>query len=218
MAKRIRKETILVFSAHSDDFVIGAGGAIASYVQQGKTVRVIVMSYGEMSHPWLKGKVIQKIRSEEAFEAANVIGCKAKFFDLKEGKFEDEFKKKKIEGEILKLIKKEKPIKIFTHSSEDPHPDHRADNDITQELTEKLNYNPELYIYSVWNPVSFRTKYPSLYIKTPKTFFMKLKALNKFKSQKFQAIYPLMIMIFFRAIKDGFKIRSWFGEHFFRIK
>jgi len=54
-----RKESILVFSAHSDDFVIGAGGTIAKYVREGKKVQAIVFTYGEKSHPWLKGEVVQ---------------------------------------------------------------------------------------------------------------------------------------------------------------
>ena len=37
-----KKETIIVFSAHSDDFVIGAGGTIAKYTQEGKKVIAIV--------------------------------------------------------------------------------------------------------------------------------------------------------------------------------
>jgi len=53
MAKKEGKnETILVFSAHSDDFVIGAGGTIAKYTEEGKKVIAVVFSYGERSHPW----------------------------------------------------------------------------------------------------------------------------------------------------------------------
>ena len=36
-----RNETILVFGAHSDDFVIGAGGTIAKYAQEGKLYELI---------------------------------------------------------------------------------------------------------------------------------------------------------------------------------
>ena len=60
-----KKETIIVMSAHSDDFVIGAGGTIAEYIKQGKKVISIVFSYGEKSHPWLKEKVVQKFRIQE---------------------------------------------------------------------------------------------------------------------------------------------------------
>jgi len=80
-----------------------------------------------------------------------------------------------------------------------------------------MDYKPELYVYSVWNPVSFKTQFPSLYVDVTKTFFTKLKALKTFKSQKIHVAYPFFLLMY-RAFKDGIKIRKRFGEHFFRIK
>ena len=108
-----KKETILVFGAHSDDFVIGAGGTIANYTQQGKQVLSIVLSYGENSHVWLKEKVIQKMRAHEALEASKLLGCKTYIFDLKENYFEKEFKEKQLEKKILGMIKTLKPTKKY---------------------------------------------------------------------------------------------------------
>ena len=212
-----KKETILVFGAHSDDFVIGAGGTIANYTQQGKQVLSIVLSYGENSHVWLKEKVIQKMRAHEALEASKLLGCKTYIFDLKENYFEKEFKEKQLEKKILGMIKTLKPTKIFTHSHEDPHPDHKATYNITMELYDKIKgKKPEMYIYSIWNPVSLK-KYPALYVKITKNFSLKLKALKTFRSQKLHVAYPLLLLIF-RAIVEGFKLRTWFGEKFYRVK
>ena len=122
-----------------------------------------------------------------------------------------------LEKELLKKINKEKPTKIFTHSIEDPHPDHKAVYQITLDLYEKLDFKPELYVYSVWNPVSFKTNWPSLYVNITKTFSLKLKALKSFRSQKVHVAYPFLLLLF-RAIKNGFKIRTLFAEKFFRIK
>ena len=196
------KETILVFGSHSDDFVIGAGGTIAKYSQEGKKVISVVFSYGENSHPWLKEKVVQKFRSQEAFEASKLLGCKTIFFDLEEMNFYHDYKKKGVEKELLALIRKEKPTKILTHSKEDPHPDHKAVYKITMELIHKLGKKPELYIYSVWNPISFVTGYPSLYVNITKTFSLKLKALKTFRSQKIHVAYPFFLLVF-NGIKMG---------------
>ncbi len=212
-----RKEKILVFSAHSDDFVIGAGGTIADYTNKRKKVLVLIFSYGELSHPWLKPKVVQKMRSKETFGACKLLKCKAKFFDLREGKFEEDFREKELKTKFIRLIEKYKPTKIFTHSHEDPHPDHKAVHQITLELYGELKEKPELYIYSIWNPVSFKTQYPSLYVNISKTFSTKLKALWRFKSQKVHLLYPVFLLLY-KAVKDGLKMRAWFGEHFFRIK
>lgn len=212
-----KKETVLVLGSHSDDFVIGAGGTIANYTKEGKKVLSIVFSYGEKSHPWLKGNVVKKIRLKEALEASRLLGCQTIFFDLEEMKFYEDYKKKEVEKELLKIINRNKPTKIFTHSNEDPHPDHRAIHKITQELLKKVTFRPELYVYSIWNPVSIRTSWPALYIKISKTFSLKLKALKMFRSQKFHVAYPFFLLLF-RAIKNGLKVRTLFAEKFYRIK
>ncbi len=210
-----KQDTVIVFSAHSDDFVIGAGGTIAKYAKEGKKVLILVMSYGEKSHPWMKDEVTQKFRAEEAFNAAAVLGCQVVFFNLIELKFLEDFKKKKLEQKIKEILHHEQPFKIFTHSNEDPHPDHRATRKITMDVVKKLRLRPEVYQYAIWNPVSFRTHaVPRLYVNITPTFSQKIKALNQFPSQRFQAIYPLSLPIFFRNIITGLKIRTWLAEEF----
>ena len=212
------KETIIVCSAHSDDFVIGAGGTIANYTKAGKSVIAVIFSYGENSHPWLKEEVVQKMRSKETLEASKLLNCQSIFYDLKELNFIEDAKTKKINEQFLQLIKTKKPTKIFTHSNEDPHPDHKAVHQITLNVINSLTSKPpEIYIYSVWNPVSFKTLYPALFSDITETFKLKLESLKTFRSQKVHVAYPFVLLLF-RAIHDGIKIRKRFGEKFFRIK
>lgn len=215
----VSSEVIFVFGAHSDDFVIGAGGTIAKYAAEGKKVISIVFSYGENSHPWIKEKVVQKFRKQEADEASKILGCETHFFDLKELKIYDEYKEKCYEKVLLDMLNEEKPTKIFTHSNEDPHPDHKSVNKIAFELYNQLDYKPkpEFYVYSVWNPVSLKTRYPALYVDITKTFVKKLEALKAFKSQKIHVAYPF-VMLLIRNIKAGISIGKFFGEKYFRIK
>lgn len=216
--RKAKPETVVVFSAHSDDFVIGAGGTIANYIKERKKVIALVMSYGEKSHPWLKEAVVQKMRSQETLAASKLLNCKINFFNLKEFNFKEDFKEKNLERECLKFLERTKPRKIFTHSDEDPHPDHKAVYEITMELYEKLSFKPEVYIYSVWNPVSFKTTRPSLYVDITNTFSTKLEALKTFRSQKVHVAYPFFLLLF-RAIRDGLKMKgAYFAEKFFRIK
>ena len=212
-----KKETILVMGAHSDDFVIGAGGAIKNYTDDGKEVISIVFSYGEQSHPWLKETVIQKMRAKEALDASKLLGCQTYVYDLKEFQFIKDAEEKKFHATIMGFITKYKPTKIFTHSQEDPHPDHRAVHKITMNVFNDINgVKPELYTYSIWNPVSFKTSYPSLYIDITKSFRYKLRALKTFRSQALHVAYPLFLLLY-RAIKNGVKMRKRFGEQFYRI-
>ena len=212
-----KRETIFVFSAHNDDFVLGAGGTIAEYVKEGKEIFVVVFSYGVNSHPWLKEDVVKEMRVEETQEACKILGCRSKFFDLKELKFKESFDKQGVENKLLKILEKKKPTKIFTHSGEDPHPDHQAVHTISMQLWEKMKHKPEIYTYSVWNPVSFKTRFASLYVNISKSFSVKLRAMKTFQSQKVHVAYPV-VLLFWRAIKNGLKMRTKFGEQFYRLK
>ncbi len=212
------KENIIVLSAHSDDFVLGAGGTIANYASEGRNVHAIVFSYGEKSHPWMKKHLVKRMREQEARAAGKILGCTVHFFELEEFKFLETYKEKGVDTAIQDFITKFRPAKIFTHSREDPHPDHRAVNTITLELYDSLHGSkPEVYVYSIWNPVSFRTSYPALYVDVSGTFSTKLKALKKFQSQRIHIIYPFLLLLF-RAVKDGFHIGKKCGEHFFKIR
>ena len=120
-----KKETILVFAAHNDDGVIGAGGTLAKYAKQGKKVKTVVFSYGENSHPHLKPEVIKLTRYKEALEADKILnGSGMAFLELKEMQFQKQAKKHNTKKLIKDIIKHEKPTKIFTHSINDPFPDH----------------------------------------------------------------------------------------------
>ena len=212
-----KRKTIVILSAHSDDFVLGAGGTIAHYAAVGMKVKAIVFSYGEKSHPWLKPAVVQKFRSQEAFRAGKLLGCTVKFLQCHDQRIKEEFTVESKE-KLLEELSQLRPEKIFTHSSEDPHPDHRAVYQITLEIYAQLPVKPELYIYSIWNPVSFRRRFPTLYVDISSTFSKKLEALRAFPSQRFNAIYPLMILVFKRAFFGGLKIRKKFAESFYRIR
>jgi len=150
-------------------------------------------------------------------ESCKILKCKFRFFDLKEGEFVKDAHQKNIHNTLLTIIKQQNPAKIFTHSSEDPHRDHRAVHQITLNLYEQLEKKTELYTYSIWNPVSFKTDYPSFYINISKTFAIKWKSLKPFRSQ-WMFITPLSLLILWRAIIDGFKLRCKFAERFFRIR
>ncbi|MFA6462261.1 MAG: PIG-L deacetylase family protein [Candidatus Woesearchaeota archaeon] len=215
-----KKETILVFGAHSDDFVLGAGGTLAKYKKEGKTVISVIFSFGEKSHPWLRQTIVQQMRSKEAIEASNILGMsRLVFYDLEELKFYEEYQSKNLAKELLALIETEAPTKIFTHSAEDLHPDHQDVYKITIELWKLLpkTVRPEVYTYSIWNPISLDNKYPSLYVNITKYFTQKMRALKTFRSQKVYIVYPIILLLF-RSLKDGLRIRTLFGERFFRIK
>ena len=212
-----KKEFIVVFSAHSDDFVLGAGGTIAKYVQEGKKVTAVIFSQGEKSHPWLKAGVVKKVRCKEAVEAAKLLGCKTVIFDHHDSKVAEDYIRLGTEQQLLRWLEKEKPVKLFTHSGEDIHPDHKAVYRITLDVVERIKTRPEVYIYSVWNPAPLETMYPTFYVPIRTYFGMKLQALRIFRSQQIHISYPVLLLII-RNVWDGIRKGTTFAEKFYRIK
>ncbi|MFC1690810.1 PIG-L deacetylase family protein [Nanoarchaeota archaeon] len=214
-----KKETLLIFGAHSDDFVIGAGGTVAKCNEEGKKVISVVFSYGEKSHPWLKKRETVEMRLRETRNAEKALGSgKSIFLGLNEGNFEKEFKRKKLAEKIKRIVTRNKPDKILLHSKDDPHPDHRALNKIIKQLLTEIRYKGEVYVYDIWGPNIKKGERPKLVVDISKTFKTKIKALRCFESQRFNAILPLIGSVFFKAIANGFKSNTRFAELFYRIQ
>ncbi|MCX8147135.1 MAG: PIG-L family deacetylase [Candidatus Woesearchaeota archaeon] len=213
------KESILVLCAHSDDQVFGVGGTIAKYAQEGKRIIVVIFSYGEKSHPWLKKKVTAKIRVEESKKAEKILGIeKTMFLGIEEGFFERDIKKFNVHDKISRLVKIYKPVKIFTHAADDPMPDHSALNKFVVNLCNEINYKGEVYSFDVWTPVKIKERnIPALYVDINKTFHKKIEALRCFKSQ-WMSMISLLWSVYYRAIKNGLKANCRYAEVFYKIR
>lgn len=214
-----KKENILVICAHSDDQILGPGATIAKYSKEGKNIHTIIMSYGINALPWLKENVAKRTRIREAKCADKIIGGKSvEFFNLIEGKFLEEYKEKKIDKKLAKILLKLRPTKIFIHSFIDPHPDHRATYKITREVIKTTRLKPDIYMFDIWNPITVKKSHlPRMYVDITDTFKIKTKALKCFPSQ-WSSMIALTWNVYVKAIIHGFHIHKKFGERFFKIR
>jgi len=212
-------KNILVICAHPDDEVFGAGGTIAKYSKEGFNVDVLIFSYGEQSHPWIKKYVVIETRKKESKEASKVIGIRnAEFFGLREGFFEEDSKRNNIYKKIAEIIREKKPVKIFTHSIDDPHPDHKIVHNTVLASMDKSGIKCDVYTFDIWNPINIRkTENPKLYVDISKTFGKKLEALKCFKSQKVSMI-SLLWSVYLRAVTHGIENRTRFAEVFYKVR
>jgi LmbE family N-acetylglucosaminyl deacetylase len=209
---------VLVITAHPDDEVFGVGGTIAQFVKQDKKVTVVCFSYGEKSHIWLKKNYTAKMRKAEAAQARKILGYKNEIFlRVDEGEFLE--KSAKVARDRLKsIIRRKKPDQIFTHSSHDPHEDHRAINRIVRRIVDQLGCTCDVYTFDVWNVINLRRRdYPLLYVDISDTFRKKIQALRCFKSQ-WSSIVPLIGFVYARAIINGLNHDVRFAEKFYKIK
>ena len=213
------KGNILIFCAHPDDEVFGAGGTIAKLAKQGFKIKTVVFSYGEQSHPWIKKRFVVETRVKESNEASKVIGSeRAIFLALREGYFKEDAKKRNVEKYLSGLIKKTSPKKIFTHSIDDPHPDHRIAYETTLNSVRKSGKQCSVYTFDIWNPLNVvKRKNPRMYVDISDTFGIKINALKCFKSQTASMI-SLLWSVYVRAVKNGIENKSRFAEVFYKAK
>lgn len=215
-----KNKAILAVCAHSDDQIIGAGGSLAKFADEGYDVKIVILSKGELSHPLQKENYTVKTRIKESEEAGRVIKAKEViFFNLNEGSFLEEYRKKGAFQKLREIMNKDRPAKIFTHSYDDIHKDHRNTFTITMEAIESIDgYNPEVLTFDIWNLIeSKKTKHPAYYIDVTKYVGTKIKALQCFKSQKVSMI-SLFFRIYVGLFLNGIRIGKPFAEKFYKVK
>ncbi|MFH1072315.1 MAG: PIG-L deacetylase family protein, partial [Nanoarchaeota archaeon] len=222
--KRIQKggqNSILVICAHSDDEIFGVGGTCAKYAKEGKPIYTVIFSYGERSHPHFKPAVARKMRMDEARKADKIIGGSGVIFlGLHEGKFREEFQEKQLAKFLAGLIRKHDPEKIFTHSSDDAHADHRAVHRIVLDVFDSLHCSANVYTFDIWNLFSFKQHdTPKLVVDITETFKKKRDALRCFRSQINVFSYAVLnnflyLAVFAKAILNGIKNDCRYAEVF----
>ena len=214
------QERILFLCSHNDDQLVGAGGTIAKYSKEGKKIVTIIFSFGEFSMPHMQEKITRKTRVLESRRASKIIGeSEVCYLGLTEGQFGKEIEEKKIYDKIKYIVKKINPSKIFTHSIDDPHPDHRAVYYFTIKLAEKMVFSGELYSFNIWNFfLNLKSRHlPKLVVDVSETFKLKVEALNKHKSQ-LPAIMALMWSIYAQALWNGIESNARYAEVFYKVK
>ena len=126
-ARDIMKENhnILIFEAHSDDCVIGMGGAVQYLKDLGYNIVLITFTTGETAYPSVEMKEnIASIRKKENENALSIIGVDQHIqWDYGCQAVEDT---REVHQKCIEEIRRTRPRFIFTHSPDDKHRDHRA--------------------------------------------------------------------------------------------
>ncbi|MBU1198961.1 MAG: PIG-L family deacetylase [Nanoarchaeota archaeon] len=222
------KGSILVICAHSDDQIIGPGGTIAKYAKEGYDVYTIILSFGEFVQPHVKREIISKTRIKESQKADKIIGGKGVvFMGLKENKFEKDLHERGLEKNFKNLIRKYKPVKIFTHAPDDALNDHRATYRMVLKTYKEMNLRADLYTFDVWHLFNLKKRYrPKFVVDTTDTFKIKMKALRVFKSQiDLSTFYNylvlnnfLFILINIRDLLKGISNNTKYAEVFHKVR
>jgi N-acetylglucosamine malate deacetylase 1 len=213
------RPAVIAFCAHNDDHLIGAGGTLAQYAREGIDVVIVIFSYGESTHPWLHRQAAIKMRVEESKRADRILGAnRLYYFGLAEGSFLEEIKTKKIAQRIKRMITIVRPQKIFTHSPDDPHPDHRAVFNTITAIMDESRYQCDVYSFDIWNPFNIRMRdKPKLVVDITPTFQVKIRAFRVHKSQ-WLARATMMPAVYIRALWNGLENGVRYAEVFVKLR
>ena len=176
---------ILICVAHPDDEVLGCGGAVASYVENGDEVISVIFTYGENSSLFQSPKSLANARIKESVTAGKILGVnKIHFLGLPDSNLSREIQDSKIQKKVGDLLKKYNPDIILTHSLDDGHPAHISVAKLIKKKATRRKLNARIYTFNNWSPIRSKNIHkPKLVIDTSKYLNKKRKALKAFKTQ-----------------------------------
>lgn len=126
----IKKNKVLVFSAHPDDEVLGCGGTIAYHAKKGDEVFVCYLSEGVSARFDINNKAkLEKekaLREAMAFKAAKILNFKiVEFIGMPNLRMEDQ-SKLDITKQIIAINKKVNPSIVYMNFPGDLNTDHKV--------------------------------------------------------------------------------------------
>ena len=175
-------KSVIVFSPHPDDDILGCGGTIVKHVNAGAYVTIVYMTSGEAA-TWPEGpEELARLREKEAHRAANKLGVHELLF-LREPDSDLQPSQKNI-AKIMDILNEYKPDILYVPHLSDSHPDHVATHNIVLKATKRLLVNeqywmPIIFGYEVWTPL----RHISHAIDISKEIKLKLDALGEHKTQ-----------------------------------
>lgn len=219
---------ILVILAHPDDAELCCAGTLLTSIEEGLKVGMVDLTKGELGT-----RGTDKIRLEEAANAAKVIGAEFRFnLGLRDGFINSD---EESLMRVVEQIRKHRPKIIITNSKVDRHPDHEAASRLVKKACflsglVKINTSFEGKNQAPWRPksilYSIQNNYvdPDFVIDITKFYDKKIEAINCFKSQfydpkskepkSFISSKEFMNFINSRAIEMGHSIGTVYGEGF----
>ncbi|MCF8365316.1 MAG: glycosyltransferase [Bacteroidales bacterium] len=150
--KVVPKGKTLVFAPHPDDEILGCGGAIARYIQQGDEVKVVIVTDGGFPvNESQKTADYPETRKQESLAAAKILGYgRPDFLDFKDGFLKAD---EELIASLHQIIIDFEPQNIFLPSDTEIHPDHLALNKAAVEAAKRFPENINLFFYEIGQPL-----------------------------------------------------------------
>jgi len=148
----MRKDTILVLAAHTDDGELGCGGTIARFVEEGKEVYYVAFSTAGAPEPYTP-----EVVKAEITRAMQVLGIPEErliLFDYEIRKLG--YRRQEILDDLIRLKREIDPEIIFLPCGYDIHQDH---NTVHKEGLRAFKEFTILGYELFWNNITFHSSH-----------------------------------------------------------
>lgn len=212
---------ILVIAPHPDDEVLGCGGTIAKHVRKGDELHLCIVTKAytpDWSEEFLKN------RPKEIAKSNKILGIqKTYFLDYPTVKL-DTIPQNKLNKSISAVVNEVKPDIVYIPHKGDINKDHRLIFEASLVALRPVNHIVKKIVsYEVISETAWGQELglfaPTIYENISKTFEIKIKAMESYKSELRQYPHPRSLMaIEALARKRGSEISVEFAEAFMLIR
>ena len=220
----MKKNKILIIAAHPDDEVLGCGGTVARFVQNGYDAYTLILGEGitardEQRNRSRRAKEIRELKAEIP-KANRIMGVKKIYsHDFPDNRFDSVSLL-----DVIKVVERTKnevnPQIIFTHYRKDLNVDHQityravmtATRPLPQESVKEI-YSFEILSSTEWNyPSTFQ---PDIFFDIEDTLSRKLRAVREYRTELRDFPHPRSIEgIQMNAKHWGMKVGLKYAEAF----
>lgn len=191
-------KSVLVIAAHPDDELLGVGGTIRKFANQGISCHAVIIGEGITSRSDKRDEADAKdllMLKEDARKAADVVGYQTiDFCELPDNRL-DGMDLLDVIKVVSKYVEKHKPDTIFTHHHGDLNIDHRivceavitACRPVGDYFVEKI-YAFETPSSTEWNYTYEQPFIPNVYIDVTDTVEAKVDGMRCYRSES--AVFP----------------------------
>ena len=213
------KNNILIFAAHPDDEILGCGGVIQKYKEEGQIVIVCIVTDGSSSQ-YKDSTILDKKRKESVLANQQLKTDKVIYLNFPDMKL-DIVSHVELNRALDNVCSMVKPRIIFTHSATDLNNDHLLINKSTQIITRPTSdkkYLKEVFEYEILSSTEWNIRSvfkPNTFFDIEKYIDKKIEAFKVYKTENRKHPHPrspegIRALAMYRGLQSGYKYAEAF--------
>jgi len=182
-------KTVLIVAAHPDDEILGCGGTIASHVERGDTVEILILAQGATSREREDNTGVLALQAA-ASQAARILGAQPpRFGGLPDNRM-DSVDLLDIVQVVESCLEEVEPAVVYTHHGADLNIDHRLCHQAVLTACRPIAGQTVRSIYAFetvssteWQPADQSSFTPTLFVDVTRHMASKVRALEVYASE-----------------------------------